>query len=276
MKKLFVLMMLLLFSLSLFAADAKKDAGKSDKKWFGEPHEAMFELGLGFFYHTYKFHTTDGDVGERANLDYTDDLNYNDKYLHFDTYFAFRFRKIKLSIGYTMFNASTKLAAKKDIGFNDAAFVEDDLIESKFNVHNIPIELAWYVLNVNFGKNINFKFGPLFKLDTFITHGISLDAQDGSDGDNFQIPLIPVPAFLGISAEMTIFKYSAVFIDFNGLYFGKYLGYINLKTGIRVYPWHWTGIEFAYRHIYAQSEWKGGDSVKMDFHGFNMSFILRY
>lgn len=276
MKKLFVLMMLLLLSVSLFAANAKKDAGTSDKKWFGEPHEAMFELGLGFFYHTYLFHTKDGDVGERANLDYTDDLNYDDKYIHFDTYFAWRFKSYKLSVGYTMFNASTKLNAKKDIGFNDAAFTQGQAIESTFNVHNISLDFAWYILNKDIGKNLNIKLGPLFKIDTYITGGIRLDAQDGSDGDKFQFPLIPVPALIGLSFEMTLFKYSGIFVDFNGLYFGKYLGYINLKTGIRVYPWHWTGIEFAYRHIYAQSEWKGGDLVKMDFHGFNMSFLLRY
>ncbi|HSW61243.1 MAG TPA: hypothetical protein VLJ60_10615, partial [bacterium] len=87
-------------------------------------------------------------------------------------------------------------------------------------------------------------------------------------------PVVPFPS-LGISFETTIFKYSGLFFDINGMYGGKYLGYMNLKTGIRVYPWHWTGIEFAYRHLLAQALWKG-DGVETEFKGFNMSFILRF
>jgi hypothetical protein len=276
-------MTLLLLAVSL-SASAKKSDEKSEKKWFGEPHDAMFELSLGFFYHSYLFHTIDGDdqfpSGDpgisAADIDYVRDLDYKDKYIHFDTYFAWRFKSFKLSIGYTMFNAETTTVATRAFHFNDANFAVGDDVHSSFNVHFIPIEFAWYALNMNVGKNLNFKFGPLFKLDTFITAGIRMDDPNGTKGDKFQIPLIPVPALIGLSFEMTVYKYSGLFVDFNGLYFGKYLGYINLKTGIRVYPWHWTGIEIAYRHIYAQSEWKGGDLVKMDFHGLNVGFLLRF
>jgi len=56
------------------------------------------------------------------------------------------------------------------------------------------------------------------------------------------------------------------------MYAGKYLGFMDLESGIRVYPWHWTGIEFAYRHLLAKALWQG-DGVETEFKGFNMSFI---
>ena len=97
---------------------------------------------------------------------------------------------------------------------------------------------------------------------------------DSDKGDKFDIPVVPFPS-LGISFETTIFKYSGLFFDINGMYAGKYLGYMNWKTGLRIYPWHWTGLELSYRHLYAEALWDE-DLVKTDFHGFNMTFLLRF
>ena len=58
------------------------------------------------------------------------------------------------------------------------------------------------------------------------------------------------------------------------MYAGKYLGYMNLKSGIRVYPWHWTGFEISYRHVLAEAKWKG-DLVRTEFYGLNMSIMFR-
>jgi hypothetical protein len=264
----------------LFAADApaQKEEEKKDEKsssgWFGEPEPAMLELGLGFFYHTYHFETQDDDAGNAAHINYRKDLGYDKAYLHFDADFAFRFKKFKLSAGYTMLNAVSKKAAGRELTFYDAIFNMGEDMKSTFNVHLIKLDFTWYILDLNAGKNLNFKLGPSIRIDMFVTDIRLESTDDKNKKDKFSAPLVPFPS-LGISFETTIFKYSGIFFDINGMYAGKYLGFMDLKSGIRVYPWHWTGIEFAYRHLLAKALWQG-DGVETEFKGFNMSFILRF
>lgn len=280
MKKFIVSASIFLFAgFFLFAANdpAQKEEEKKDEKsssgWFGEPEPAMLELGLGFFYHTYHFETQDDDAGNAAHINYRKDLGYDKAYLHFDADFAFRFKKFKLSAGYTMFAAVSNHTADRELVFYDANFRTGEDLKSTFNVHLIKLDFTWYILDLNVGKNLNFKLGPSIRIDTFVTD-IALDSRERDLGDKFQAPAVPFPS-LGISFETTIFKYSGLFFDINGMYAGKYLGFMDLKSGIRVYPWHWTGIEFAYRHLLAKALWQG-DGVETEFKGFNMSFILRF
>lgn len=285
MKKILVFMIIAMFLTFAISAkekekeeSKKKETGKEEstgKPWFGEPEYALLELGVGFFYHTYYFETKDDDAGDPAHIKYGRDLGYDDKYLHFTGDFIFRFKSIKLSLGYSMFNAETEHTINRDITFYDAIFDSDDDVQSTFNVHLLTLDFCWYILNLDLGKNFNVKLGPSIRIDAFITD-IRLDGtgSDADKGDKFAIPVVPFPS-LGISFETTIFKYSGLFFDINGMYAGKYLGYMNWKTGLRIYPWHWTGIELSYRHLYAEALWQG-DLVKTDFHGFNMTFILRF
>ena len=279
MKKTAIFLTVIFIAFNLFSAE-KESAQKEEKKdeksssgWFGEPRKALVELGLGFFYHTYHFETRDDDIGKAAHINYRNDLGYEKAYLHFDADLAFRFKKFKLSAGYTMLDTVSKKAAGRELVFYDAAFNLGEDMKSTFNVHLIKLDFTWYILDLNAGKNFNFKLGPSIRIDMFVTDIRLESLDDKSKKDKFTAPVVPFPS-LGISFETTIFKYSGIFVDLNGMYGGKYLGYMNLKTGIRVYPWHWTGIEFAYRHLLAQALWKG-DGVETEFKGFNMSFILR-
>ncbi len=278
MKKTLVFAIIICLSLlTLTAKETKKDEAPSkksgEKAWFGEPEYAMLELGVGFFYHTYYFETKDGDLGDEAHLKYGRDLGYDDTYLNFTGDFIFRFKSIKLSLGYSMFNEETKYTLGKDVTFYDALFNAGENVKSTFNVHLLTLDFCWYILNLDLGKNFNVKLGPSIRIDAFITD-VRLKGTDSDKGDKFDIPVVPFPS-LGISFETTIFKYSGLFFDINGMYAGKYLGYMNWKTGLRIYPWHWTGLELSYRHLYAEALWDE-DLVKTDFHGFNMTFLLRF
>lgn len=275
MKKIVVFIAVLFAVASLLSAEKndKKDE-KSSPGWFGEPKYALLELGFGFFYHTYDFETKDGDKGEDAHIKYRKDLGYDKNYLHFDADLIFRFKNFKLSAGYTMLDATSEKTAGRELVFYDARFALGESMKSTFNVHLIKLDFTWYILNLNAGKNFNFKLGPSIRIDMFVTDIQLKSLDNASNKDKFLTPGVPFPS-LGISFETTIFKYSGIFFDINGMYAGKYLGYMNLETGVRFYPWHWTGIEFAYRHILAKALWKG-DGVNTAFKGFNMSFLVRF
>lgn len=278
MKKILVFVIIAMFLTIAVSAKEKEKKETPEKKsgdeaWFGEPEYALLELGVGFFYHTYYFETKDHDLGDEAHLKYGRDFGYDDRYLNFTGDFIFRFKSIKLSLGYAMFNEESKYTLGKDVTFYDALFESGDKVKSTFNVHLLTLDFCWYILNLDLGKNFNVKLGPSIRIDAFITD-IRLDDTQSDEGDKFAIPVVPFPS-LGISFETTIFKYSGLFFDINGMYAGKYLGYMNWKTGVRIYPWHWTGLELSYRHLYAEALWQD-DLVKTDFHGFNMTFLLRF
>ncbi len=275
MKKKFVsVLFILLLSLSLLAEDKKdKESKDSGGGWFGEPDKAMLELGVGFFFHKFYFETEDNDTGDPGHIYFVKDLGLENKDLHFTTNFALRLKSIKLSVGYTMLNAEKTNILKRGIVFFDAAFGTGDRVKTKFNMHLVKLDFCWYILDLDLGKNFSFRLGPSIRLEGFVSD-ISVDDTFSDRGDKFEIPIIPMPS-IGLSFETTLFKYSGIFVDINGMYAGKYLGYMNLKTGVRVYPWHWTGFEFSYRHIIVQAEWKD-DLVKANFQGFNMELVLRF
>jgi len=271
-RKVVVLAILILFSFSVFS---EEQPGKKEKKskdgWFGEPRSAMIEAGVGFFFHSFYFETKDGDLGPEGHVNYIDDLGYKKRYLHLNADLILRLRKFKLSLGYTGLNTETTKTLERDISFFDAVFSTYDTVKSTYNMHLLTLDFTWYILDL--GKNINFKLGPSIRIDSYFT-GVRMDDTKSDKGDKFVTPIVPFPS-IGLSFETTIFKYSGAFIDINGIYGGEKFGYMNFKSGIRVYPWHWTGIEIAYRHLLAKAIWKG-DMVKSDFHGLNMSFFLRF
>jgi len=280
MKKKFVaVLVIILLSFVLFAEDKaktekeSKPEKKSGESWFGEPEKATIELGVGFFFHKFYFETEDNDTGNAGHIYFVKDLGMDKKDLHFTANFALRLKSIKLSVGYTMLDAKKTDILKRNIVFFDAVFGTGDKVKTKFNMHLITLDFCWYILDLDLGKNFSFRLGPSIRIDGFITD-IKVDDTFSNRGDKFDIPIVPFPS-IGLSFETTLFKYSGIFFDINGMYAGKYLGYINLKSGVRVYPWHWTGLEFSYRHIIAKAEWKG-DLVKANFQGFNMELVLRF
>ena len=276
MKKKFVsILVILLLSFTLLAEDKKdKESKDSGNGWFGEPDKAMLELGVGFFFHKFYFETKDNDTGDPGHIYFVKDLGLDDKDLHFTANFALRLGSTKLSLGYTMLNTEKTNILKRGIVFFDASFGTGDRVKTKFNMHLITLDFCWYILDLDLGKNFSFRLGPAIRVDGFISD-IRVDDTFSERGDKFDMtPIIPFPS-IGLSFETTLFKYSGIFVDINGMYAGKYLGYMNLKTGVRVYPWHWTGLEFSYRHIIAEARWKD-DLVKANFQGFNMELVLRF
>lgn len=275
MKRKFVAVIaILLLSFVLISEEKKdKESKSSGNGWFGEPEKAMLELGVGFFFHNFYFETKNNDTGNEGHIYFVKDLGLDKKDLHLTANFALRLKSIKLSLGYTMLNAEKTDILKRNIVFFDAVFGPGDKVKTKFNTHLITLDFCWYILDLDLGKNFSFRLGPSIRVDGFITD-IRVDDTFSTRGDKFDIPIVPFPS-IGLSFETTLFKYSGIFFDINGMYAGKYLGYMNLKTGIRVYPWHWTGLEFSYRHILAQARWKD-DLVKANFQGFNMELVLRF
>ena len=279
MKKKFVaILVILLLSFVLFAEEKKdKESKNSGEGWFGEPGKAMLELGVGFFYHKFYFETEDNDTGDAGHIYFKKDLGMDKKDLHFTANFALRLKSIKLSVGYTMLDAETTKTLDRRIVFFDAELPRGTPSKTNFNMHLVKLDFCWYILDLDLGKNFSFRLGPSIRVEGFVSD-ISLEnipaGKEEKIKDKFNIPIIPMPS-IGLSFETTLFKYSGIFFDINGMYAGKYLGYMNLKSGIRVYPWHWTGLEFSYRHIIAKANWKG-DVVKANFQGFNMELVLRF
>jgi len=282
MKKKFVsVLIILLLSFVLFAkekeapAKESKPEKKSGGSWFGEPEKAIIELGVGFFYHKFYFETKDHDedIGDAGHIYFIDDLGLDKKDLHFTANFALRLGSTKLSVGYTMLDMEQTEVLDRNIVFFDEAFGTGDKVKTTFNMHLITLDFCWYILDLDLGSNFSFRLGPAIRLDGFITD-IKVKDAFTKKGDKFDIPIVPFPS-IGLSFETTLFKYSGLFVDITGMYAGKYLGYMNLKSGVRVYPWHWTGFEFSYRHIISEVRWKK-DLVRSNFQGFNMELVLRF
>lgn len=273
-RKIVSVLIVLLLTFALVAEEKKeKESKSSGSGWFGEPEKALIELGVGFFFHKFYFETEDDATGEPGHIYFGKDLGLDDKDLHFTANFALRLGSTKLSVGYTMLDAQTTNVLDRNIVFFDAAFGTGDKVKTKFNMHLVTLDFCWYILDLDLGSNFSFRLGPAIRLEGFVSD-IRVDDAFSDKGDKFNIPIIPMPS-IGLSFETTLFKYSGIFFDINGMYAGKYLGYMNIKTGVRVYPWHWTGLEFSYRHILAQAKWKG-DLVKANFQGFNAELVLRF
>ncbi len=273
-KKVFILAILIFCSMTVLAEGEESNSEKKDEKgWFGQPRYAIIEAGIGFFFHSFYFETKDGELGEEGHVKYRNDLDYKSRYLHLNADLILRLKSFKISLGFTRFDTKTEKTLESDVTFFDAIFTQGEDVESTFNVYLLTLDFTWYILNLDVGDNLNFKLGPSIRIDSYLTD-IRLDGINSDKGDKFVTPIVPFPS-IGFSFETTIFKYGGAFVDLNGIYGGKKFGYLNFKSGIRAYPWHFTGIEIAYRHLLAKAIWRG-DLVKSDFHGLNISFLLRY
>ena len=272
-RKFFCFVVLLFLTVFLIGKESDDGEKKKNDGWFGEPRYALIEAGIGFFYHNFYFETKDGELGTEGHVKYVDDLDFKPTYVHLNADLILRFKKFKLSLGYTALNDKTTKTLEKDITFFDAIFSQNDTVDSIYNMHLLTLDFTWYILDLNLGENLNFKLGPSIRIDAYLTD-VKMEDTNSDKGDKFVTPIVPFPS-IGLSFETTVFKYGGAFIDLNGVYGGKKFGYMNFKSGIRIYPWHWTGIEIAYRHLLAKAIWKD-DLVKSQFHGLNTSFFLRF